>query len=126
MSKDPALPQGDARQTPQGKLPVLALSALGIVFGDIGTSPLYTFKTVLGTAEVPSDVATILGTLSLVLACDSEGGVCSGNAQATITVRVEIIARRDGRQIASRRILFKEKLANVTFAIAPGASISLS
>jgi KUP system potassium uptake protein len=31
----------------------LALSALGIVFGDIGTSPLYTFKTVLGTAEVP-------------------------------------------------------------------------
>jgi KUP system potassium uptake protein len=45
----------------------LALSALGIVFGDIGTSPLYTFKTVLGTAEVPSDAATILGTLSLVL-----------------------------------------------------------
>jgi secreted trypsin-like serine protease len=66
------------------------------------------------------------GALSLVLACDSEGGVCSGNAQATIAVRVEIIARRDGRQIASRRIFFKEKLANVTFAIAPGASISLS
>jgi KUP system potassium uptake protein len=67
VSEDPALAQGEARQTPQGKLPVLALSALGIVFGDIGTSPLYTFKTVLGTAEVPSDVATILGTLSLVL-----------------------------------------------------------
>ncbi|HLX17260.1 MAG TPA: potassium transporter Kup [Bradyrhizobium sp.] len=43
------------------------MSALGIVFGDIGTSPLYTFKTVLGAAEVPSDAATILGTLSLVL-----------------------------------------------------------
>src|SRR5882724_12579738 len=56
-----------ARQAPQSKLPVLALSALGIVFGDIGTSPLYTFKTVLGTAEVPSDAATILGTLSLLL-----------------------------------------------------------
>jgi hypothetical protein len=66
------------------------------------------------------------GALSLVLACDSEGGVCSGNAEASITVRVEITARRDGRQIASRRIVFKEKLANVTFAIAPGASISLS
>jgi K+ transporter len=25
----------------------LSLAALGIVFGDIGTSPLYTFKTVL-------------------------------------------------------------------------------
>ena len=48
-------------------MPGLALSALGIVFGDIGTSPLYTFKTVLGTAEVPSDAATVLGALSLVL-----------------------------------------------------------
>jgi KUP system potassium uptake protein len=56
-----------ARETPQGKLPVLALSALGIVFGDIGTSPLYTFKTILGTAESPSDPGTVLGALSLVL-----------------------------------------------------------
>ena len=57
----------ELRQTPQGKLPALALSALGIVFGDIGTSPLYTFKTVLGTADMPSDPATVLGALSLVL-----------------------------------------------------------
>jgi KUP system potassium uptake protein len=48
-------------------LPVLALSALGIVFGDIGTSPLYTFKTILGTAAAPSAAATVLGALSLVL-----------------------------------------------------------
>jgi len=48
-------------------MPALALSALGIVFGDIGTSPLYTFKTVLGTAAAPSDPATVLGALSLVL-----------------------------------------------------------
>jgi KUP system potassium uptake protein len=66
VSEDRTLPEADTRQAPQGKLPALALSALGIVFGDIGTSPLYTFKTVLGTAEVPSDAATILGTLSLV------------------------------------------------------------
>ncbi len=45
----------------------LALSALGIVFGDIGTSPLYTFKTVLGSTDMPSDPATVLGALSLVL-----------------------------------------------------------
>jgi KUP system potassium uptake protein len=62
-----AIPVSDARQTPQGKLPALALSALGIVFGDIGTSPLYTFKTVLGTTDMPSDPATVLGALSLVL-----------------------------------------------------------
>src|SRR6202163_3160593 len=55
------------RQSPQGKLPILALSALGIVFGDIGTSPLYTFKTILGTAGAASEPATILGVLSLVL-----------------------------------------------------------
>ena len=45
----------------------LALSALGIVFGDIGTSPLYTFKTVLGSTDMPSDPGTVLGALSLVL-----------------------------------------------------------
>jgi KUP system potassium uptake protein len=60
-------PSSDARQAPQGKMSTLALSALGIVFGDIGTSPLYTFKTVLGTTNVPSDPATVLGALSLVL-----------------------------------------------------------
>jgi KUP system potassium uptake protein len=67
VSEEPTLASGDARQPPRGKLPALALFALGIVFGDIGTSPLYTFKTVLGTADVPSDPATILGALSLVL-----------------------------------------------------------
>jgi KUP system potassium uptake protein len=67
VSEDPTQPSADPRQSAQGRLPVLALSALGVVFGDIGTSPLYTFKTVLGTAESPSDVATVLGALSLVL-----------------------------------------------------------
>jgi KUP system potassium uptake protein len=55
------------RQVPQGKLPFLGLTALGIVFGDIGTSPLYTFKTILAVDEAASDVATVLGALSLVL-----------------------------------------------------------
>jgi KUP system potassium uptake protein len=59
---------GEAKQqAPRGKLPILALSALGIVFGDIGTSPLYTFKTILGTAAAPSEAAAVLGALSLVL-----------------------------------------------------------
>jgi KUP system potassium uptake protein len=31
----------------KSSLPGLGLAALGIVFGDIGTSPLYTLKTVL-------------------------------------------------------------------------------
>jgi KUP system potassium uptake protein len=68
VTENPTPDAGDAvRQAPHGKLPILALSALGIVFGDIGTSPLYTFKTVLGTAEAAADAGTVLGALSLVL-----------------------------------------------------------
>jgi KUP system potassium uptake protein len=50
-----------------GSLPALGLSALGVVFGDIGTSPLYTLKTVLGMAAGTPDPATTLGLLSLVI-----------------------------------------------------------
>jgi KUP system potassium uptake protein len=55
------------RQPSQGRLPVLALSALGIVFGDIGTSPLYTFKTILSATDKSPDASVVLGVLSLVL-----------------------------------------------------------
>src|SRR5215813_5567426 len=56
-----------AHQAPQGRLTLLGLSALGIVFGDIGTSPLYTFKTILGATGTTPDAGAILGALSLVL-----------------------------------------------------------
>ena len=48
-------------------LPTLSLSALGIVFGDIGTSPLYTLKTVFGITGGNPDPTTTLGALSLVI-----------------------------------------------------------
>src|SRR5215469_15918160 len=44
----------------------LSLGALGVVFGDIGTSPLYTFKTVLDLTGGHSP-ATILGVISLLI-----------------------------------------------------------
>ncbi|MGA7328291.1 MAG: potassium transporter Kup [Rhodomicrobium sp.] len=46
----------------------MAVSALGVVFGDIGTSPLYTLKTVLAVSggETASRV-TALGSLSLII-----------------------------------------------------------
>ena len=44
-------------------LPALSLAALGVVYGDIGTSPLYTFKVVLGaTGKSPAPEA-VLGSL---------------------------------------------------------------
>jgi KUP system potassium uptake protein len=45
----------------------LALAALGVVFGDIGTSPLYTFKTVLNLTGAHPSSDVILGSLSLII-----------------------------------------------------------
>jgi len=56
------------RPAVHGSLGALALGALGVVYGDIGTSPLYTMKTVLdwvGDGGVSHDVA--LGSLSLIV-----------------------------------------------------------
>ncbi|MGZ8982608.1 MAG: potassium transporter Kup [Methylotenera sp.] len=51
------------------KLPVLTLAALGVVFGDIGTSPLYTIKEVFsaGVHPVPLTEANMYGILSLIV-----------------------------------------------------------
>ena len=50
-----------------GRFVLAGLTALGVVFGDIGTSPLYTLKTVLDyTGPHPGPDAT-LGALSLIL-----------------------------------------------------------
>src|SRR4051812_18808409 len=51
----------------RASLAVLCLGALGVVFGDIGTSPLYTLKECLltaGGAEAPVD--DLFGILSLM------------------------------------------------------------
>ncbi|MCX7164905.1 MAG: potassium transporter Kup [Rhodocyclales bacterium] len=44
----------------------LALGALGVVFGDIGTSPLYTMKEVFGSHHLELTQANMLGILSLI------------------------------------------------------------
>jgi KUP system potassium uptake protein len=48
-------------------LPFATLAALGVVFGDIGTSPLYTLKTVLALTGERPDPSVTLGALSLVI-----------------------------------------------------------
>jgi KUP system potassium uptake protein len=52
----------------QRRRAALALAALGVVYGDIGTSPLYALKEVFGSAHhpVPIDPPNVLGILSLV------------------------------------------------------------
>ena len=44
----------------------LALGAIGVVFGDIGTSPLYTMKETLGTHGMTPTPGAVLGVLSLI------------------------------------------------------------
>ena len=44
----------------------LTLAAIGVVYGDIGTSPLYALKEVFAHGHVPLNPANILGILSLV------------------------------------------------------------
>ncbi len=62
-SEDPEL----AIETRSG-LPALVLAALGVVYGDIGTSPLYAFREALhATAGSGSHRENVLGILSLIV-----------------------------------------------------------
>ena len=46
----------------------LVIGAVGVVFGDIGTSPLYTLKEAFGPHYgLEADPANVLGVLSLIL-----------------------------------------------------------
>ncbi len=62
IAQPAALPRHDARRLPAA----VALVALGIVYGDIGTSPLYAFKQAAQASGTLSP-ETILGVVSLIL-----------------------------------------------------------
>ena len=72
MITDDALPNEAQRPSPAtehpGSLWTLALASIGVVYGDIGTSPLYAFREAIvaagGSAASP---AAVLGVLSLIL-----------------------------------------------------------
>ena len=53
----------------KASLPTLAMTALGVVFGDIGTSPLYTMKEVFSAGHHPIPVShdNVYGILSLIV-----------------------------------------------------------
>src|ERR1700721_4184439 len=55
-----------ASTSPHGRLSTLMLGALGVVYGDIGTSPLYTLKTALEWAGGATPSVAI-GMLSLII-----------------------------------------------------------
>lgn len=68
ISADNVLPvEADDHHGPKETLPKLMLGAIGIVYGDIGTSPLYTMQeSFLGPHPLAVDKLHIFGVLSLI------------------------------------------------------------
>ncbi len=93
-------------------LAALALGAIGVVYGDIGTSPLYAFKEVFAHGHVPLTRDNIYGVLSLmfwtltivvslkyvvlILRADNngEGGLIAMLALASQAVKAQPVLRR--------------------------------
>jgi KUP system potassium uptake protein len=101
------------RKTPSaGATAALTLAAIGVVYGDIGTSPLYALKEVFAHGRVPLTPGNILGILSLVfwtltvivsikyvvliLRADNhgEGGLIAMLALASVAVKDKPVLRR--------------------------------
>ena len=68
MEASAALAPGPAEHPAhQGGTAALTLAALGVVYGDIGTSPLYTMKEIFSPSTgVPADAENIVGAVSIV------------------------------------------------------------
>ena len=65
MSVTPNSHPKDAKSASSSSLSALTLGALGVVYGDIGTSVLYALKEVFGTGLIAFTPANVLGILSL-------------------------------------------------------------
>ena len=61
----PIASQGEFVSASKSSLTALTIGAIGVVYGDIGTSPLYAFKEVFVSGHVPITPENILGVLSL-------------------------------------------------------------
>lgn len=62
----PGAHRNDYEDFSMGKKIILAFQTLGVVFGDVGTSPLYTFSVMFNKAPINGD-EDVIGALSLVL-----------------------------------------------------------
>src|SRR5580658_5318549 len=71
ISKDAVPPpiygaEGDLTHS-SGRFSVLMLGSIGVVFGDIGTSPLYALQTALGQFKGPLGPPEVIGVVSLII-----------------------------------------------------------
>ena len=64
----PAVNPGDAgRAESHGNFWLLSFGSIGVVFGDIGTSPLYALQTALGHSGDRARPAEVIGIVSLII-----------------------------------------------------------
>ncbi len=102
---------GNGTGEQKSSLSVLALGAIGVVFGDIGTSPLYALKECFGSHGMELNPTNVLGLLSMVFWAmmlvvtlkyvtvimradnNGEGGILA------LLALVQRLVRKDGRRI---------------------------
>src|SRR6478752_9609078 len=113
-------------------LPALSLAALGVVYGDIGTSPLYTLKVVLGSAGKHPAPEAVLGSLSLIvwtliiittvkyiilaLRVDNEG-------EGGVLALMALLSRKPGRRLVLFIGMFGAALVYGDCALTPAISV---
>ena len=113
-------------------LSALSLAALGVVYGDIGTSPLYTLKVVLGAAGNNPAPEAVLGSLSLIvwtliiittikyiilaLRMDNEG-------EGGVLALMALLSRKPGRRFVLFIGMFGAALVYGDCALTPAISV---
>ncbi len=110
----------------------LSLAALGVVYGDIGTSPLYTLKVVLGAASEHPAPEAVLGSVSLIvwtliiittvkyiilaLRVDNEG-------EGGVLALMALLSRKPGRRLVLLIGMFGAALVYGDCALTPAISV---
>jgi KUP system potassium uptake protein len=110
----------------------LSLAALGVVYGDIGTSPLYTLKVVLGAAGKQPTPEAVLGSVSLIvwtlifittvkyivlaLRVDNQG-------EGGVLALMALLSREPGRRVVLLIGMFGAALVYGDCALTPAISV---
>jgi len=134
----PSTPPQTPRSAPHGEAPrgrylaFLALAALGVVYGDIGTSPLYAMREAFhGPHAIPVTPGNVLGVLSLIfwslvlvvtvkyhvviIRADNKG---EGGVLALMAL---VQGRRQARGLSARRIMIVLGIFGAALLYADGA-----
>src|SRR6185503_14902668 len=69
MAQDAKAAGSESEAAPTRNFKALMLGSIGVVYGDIGTSPLYAFREAINAASTPgaTQPGIVLGVLSLIL-----------------------------------------------------------